>query len=81
MQGFSQILRVDRRQISFFRFILEGYDGLATLSTLDPAAGTVVLHVAPGCEAEVDRLLRALAAEIRIEAPDGAVTPILKGER
>lgn len=33
--------RVESEQISLFRFLLEGYDGLATLSTLDADTGLV----------------------------------------
>ncbi|HHB75446.1 MAG TPA: DUF4911 domain-containing protein [Desulfobulbus sp.] len=33
--------RIRSERISLFRFILEGYDGLATLSTLDARKGLV----------------------------------------
>jgi hypothetical protein len=55
--------RIDRRRIGYLRFLLEGYDGIAVLETLDPAAGTVVLHVAPGCEPDVRALMDALKGE------------------
>jgi len=60
-------LRVDRREISYLRFILESYDGLATLSTLDAATGMVELKIAPGCEPDVARIVRDLQKEILIE--------------
>ena len=59
--------RVDRREIAFIKFILEAYDGLAVLETLDPVAGMVIFHIAPGCEAEVDMILQDLKKEIVIE--------------
>jgi hypothetical protein len=55
--------RIDRRRIAYLRFLLEGYDGIAVLETLDPAAGRVALHVAPGCEPDVRALLDALKGE------------------
>ncbi len=60
-------LRVDRREISYLKFILESYDGLATLSTVDAAAGVVELKIAPGCESDVARIVRGLQSEIMIE--------------
>lgn len=59
--------RVDRREIAFIKFILEAYDGLAVMETLDPVSGMVVFHIAPGCEAELDIVLQDLKREIMIE--------------
>jgi len=53
----KQYYRVDSREISFFRFILEGYDGLAVLTTLDARSGQVVLSIAPGCEQDVAAII------------------------
>ena len=59
--------RVDRREIAFIKFIIEAYDGLAVLETLDPVSGMVVFHIAPGCESEVDAVLQDLKRQIVIE--------------
>jgi len=37
--------RINSRKISFFRFLLEGYDGLAVLSTVDAKQGLIKLLV------------------------------------
>ena len=63
---------MDRKQIGLLRFILEAYEGIAALTTIDPAAGRVVLLVPPGCEPEVDTLLADLADDIYLE-PENAV--------
>lgn len=60
-------LRVDRKQISYLRFILESYDGVATLSTLDALAGVVELQMAPGCESDVERIVEDLKNDMLIE--------------
>ena len=60
--------RVDKREISFLRFILEAYDGIALLTTLDPASGIIEIRVAPGCEEELDEILEELKSNILIEA-------------
>jgi len=63
----KQYYRVDSREISFFRFILEGYDGLAVLTTLDARRGQVVLSIAPGCEQDVAAIIRGLKSQMLIE--------------
>ncbi len=45
---------------------MEGYEGLGQVTTLDARQGLVRLSAAPGCEADVDRLMRALASELRM---------------
>ena len=59
--------RIDRGQIHFLKFILEGYDGVAVLRTLDPQKGLVVLHIGPGCQRMVDMIIQDLQRDIRIE--------------
>ena len=59
--------RIDRRQIHFLKFILEGYDGVAVLRTIDPSEGLVVLHIGPGCQGLVDIIIQDLQRQVRIE--------------
>ena len=59
--------RIDRRQIHYLKFILEGYDGMAVMRTLDSQAGLVVIHVAPGCEYVVNAIIGDLKNDIRME--------------
>jgi hypothetical protein len=63
----TKYFRVDRREIHFLKFILEGYDGVAVVRTVDPLAGLVVLHIGPGCQGVVDMVIEDLEKEIRIE--------------
>jgi hypothetical protein len=59
--------RVDRRQIAFIKFILEAYDGLCTLTTIEPHRGIIALNVPAGCEADVDLVLTDLRRQTVIE--------------
>lgn len=59
--------RVDRREIAYLKFILEAYDGLAVVSTVDAAAGILVLRISPGCEPDVEIILRDLKRDIMME--------------
>jgi hypothetical protein len=58
--------RVDRRHIAYLRFILEGYDGLASLTTIDPHQGIVALSIPEYFVEDVNGLLVALAGETGI---------------
>jgi len=59
--------RMDRRRIALFRFLLEAYDGLAALRTLDAATGNIVLYLSASREAELDEMIDGLPEDIRLE--------------
>jgi hypothetical protein len=61
-----QHYRVDRREIAFIKFIFEAYNGIAGMRTIDPAKGVIALNIAPGCEEQVEQILRDLEKEILI---------------
>ena len=58
-------LRIRTDRISLFRFILEGYDGLAVLSTMDAQQGVVRLLVPQSRLAELWQLLNAICPELK----------------
>jgi len=59
--------RVERRDIAFLRFVFEAYEGLAMIETLNPESGVIVFYIAPGCESDVDMILRDLKDDIMME--------------
>jgi hypothetical protein len=63
MKSIQIRLTVDRQKISWLKFLLESYEGLALPVTLDAATGNVLLLVGPGSEDDV----RLLLAEIKDE--------------
>ncbi|WP_417915308.1 DUF4911 domain-containing protein [Candidatus Electronema sp. JM] len=62
MRTFFLRIRTDR--ISLFRFLLEGYDGLAVLTTVDVQQGLVRLTVPKDRYAELWGLLAAISEEL-----------------
>ena len=54
------VFQVDRREISYLRFTLESYDGMAAVTTLDPHIALIRVSIAPGCEEIVFELLDSL---------------------
>jgi hypothetical protein len=55
---------VRRDKISLFRFLLEGYDGLAILTTIDVNKGLVRILVPESREVELWQLLSAISPEL-----------------
>jgi hypothetical protein len=46
--------------------MLEGYEGIGLVTTLDAALGTIELSIAPGCEEDVARILTAEARILQL---------------
>ena len=65
---------ISPREIHFLRFIIEAYEGIGVVSTLDARLGLVRLSIAPGCEKEVDLILEAEKDHLQIRpfTPDEA---------
>ncbi len=63
----SRYFRVKRKDIAYFKFIIESYEGMAVVRTLDPKEAVVELMVAPGWESDLGRLVDDLQKEIPVE--------------
>ena len=72
MNTVKQFYRVDRRCINMVRFIFEAYEGVAVVTTLDAAAGAIVLAVAPGCETTAQAVMSDLGRHFLVETGGGA---------
>jgi hypothetical protein len=70
MKTIKRQYRIDRRQISFIKFIYEAYEGVAVVTTLDPALGLISLAMAPGCEDVANDVMEDLGRSILIERID-----------
>jgi hypothetical protein len=60
--------RVDQKQIAFIKFVIEAYDNLALLSTLDRQRGLILMRIAPGCERVVARIMADIGENILVES-------------
>jgi hypothetical protein len=74
--------RVDRRDISLLRFILEAYEGVASMTTVQPEEGLVMVAMAPGQERLATAVLSALGRrrDLRLE-PVAAPPSAGQGEK
>jgi len=66
LECIKKYYRIDRKEISFLKFIFEAYDGIAVISTIDAPAGRVVIAIPPGCLETADMVLGELAKELLI---------------
>lgn len=71
----KRYFRVERKRIGYLRFIVESYDGLAMVSTIDASEGIVSLATPECLAAEVDQLIQALKGEMTMSeiAPPAGV--------
>ena len=61
------IYQVDPYEIHYLKFILEAYEGLATVTTLDSQEGLVQLAVPPGSYDRLENLMEALGSELKLK--------------
>jgi len=50
------------------KFILEAYEGVGTVTTLEAASGRIVIVTAPGCETVVQAVMADLGKKFLVEA-------------
>lgn len=61
---YTIFLRVRKEKIGWLKFIIEGYDGLATLSTLSVSEGLIKIWTTQSSLAQLFALLNAVAEEV-----------------
>ncbi len=62
----TRYFRLDRRNLVYLKFVLEAYEGLSTLSTVEGDGTLVRITTFPWCAGDVDALIEALRKEISI---------------
>ncbi|MGD1999492.1 MAG: DUF4911 domain-containing protein [Desulfobacterales bacterium] len=67
MECLTQYYRVDRREIAYIKFVIESYDGVGLLSTVEPQSGLIALRIPPGCKEVIDDIISDLKKTILIE--------------
>lgn len=59
--------RVNRRDMVYLKFILEAYEGMNVMSTVDNGAGIIRVLIMPGFEEDMEGLLADLARQVMME--------------
>jgi len=66
METIKLSCQVERKDISYLSWIIQSYDGLAVLKTIDPYKAIIELQISPGCEGIIFELLDALKGQKEI---------------
>jgi len=66
---------LSRKNIGYLRFILESYDGLLFMRTVDAKAGLIEVGYHPSRRDDALRLLQSLAEEVGLEKTDPPEDP------
>ena len=69
MNTIQKYFRVNRRDMAYVKFVVESYDGLAVLRTVDPREGIIEWMIAPDRMDEAEELIDSLQNEV-------ALTPV-----
>ena len=60
----KKILKLDRKDISYIKFLFEGYEDLCTITTVDKNEAVIALTILPDFVSDVNRILDALREEV-----------------
>lgn len=62
----------------YLKFILEAYEGMNVMSTVDNVGGIIRIAVMPGFEDDMDELLKELGKQVKMEAVENFNTSEVK---
>ncbi len=68
MESIKKYYRVERHNIGYLKFIIEAYDGMAVIRTIDAKSGIIVLHIPPGCLYDAENLMNDMKKNIMMES-------------
>lgn len=60
-------IRIDPEQIYFLKFILEAYDNLTIMSTVDRSEGVMELKYPPELAQDVRQVVQSMAQRLKLE--------------
>ena len=61
---FKKFLKLNRKDISYLQFLIESYEGLATVTTVDKSVAIIKLSIMPDSVSDIDEILNSLKKEI-----------------
>lgn len=60
-------LKLPQKNIVFFKFVLESYEGLGVIRTLNPETGEIVIFTTEHTKKDLLELIESLKSELQIE--------------
>jgi hypothetical protein len=70
----NKYYRVERSGIGYLKHVIESYEGIAAIRTVDETDSIVEIMIAPGFEDVMDKIIHELKSEYqiaRVEKPSG----------
>lgn len=67
--------KVRHRDMVYLKFILEAYEGMNVMSTVDNVAGIIRIAIMEGFEADMDGVLAELGRQVAMEAVEWEDAP------
>jgi len=65
--GIVRYFKVDRRDLVLLKFILEAYEGMSTLSTVEPEGVIIRLSIPYGFAEEIESIIASVGADMLIQ--------------
>ncbi|MDD2850620.1 MAG: DUF4911 domain-containing protein [Desulfuromonadaceae bacterium] len=63
----ERFFKVNHRDIVYLKFILEAYEGMNVMSTVDNKVGIIRIAIMPGFQDDMDGLLAELGRQVNME--------------
>ena len=63
----NRYFKVNHRDMVYLKFILEAYEGMNVMSTVDNKVGIIRIAIMPGFEEDMDALLAELGTKVSME--------------
>jgi hypothetical protein len=67
METVKWTIEIERHQIAYLRNLIESYDGMAVVRTIDPHQAVIELMISPGCQDLIMELLLHLQNQEKIK--------------
>jgi DNA-directed RNA polymerase subunit F len=61
---FKKFLKLNRKDISYVQFLIESYEGLAAVTTVDEKVAIIKLSIMPDSVLDVDKILDSIRKEV-----------------
>jgi hypothetical protein len=74
MDTISLFIQIPPREIAYLTFVLESYEGVAAIRTVNPRKGIVELMVSPSYQEEIWEILKSLVEEFPIQDLGSEIT-------
>lgn len=73
-----KIVELNRRDVARFKFLLEGYDGLAAVTTVEGTRARISLGFCSRCRPDLEAVLGALKKEMILNEVEECSTGVVR---